>query len=199
MLRIILLSLLSVLWFSPDAFSQKASVSGEVFCGKSGQPIEYATVAVTDTNGKVINGTVTNAEGHYTIPGLSAGIYSMEVRFIGYEKQRVDRIAIRDKKAVYEVGRTVLSPVSTTLGEVSVTGELKGIEHKVDRQVVIGAAAQCSGELAGRSPPEYSLCQGRCRWERDPPGQRQFYPAHRWQTLRSYRFGIAEEHPGRDG
>lgn len=134
--RIILLSLLSVLFLSPDAFSQKASVSGEVFCGKSGQPIEYATVAVADTNGKVINGTVTNAEGHYTIPGLSAGIYSMEVRFIGYEKQRVDRIAIRDKKAVYEVGRTVLMPVSTTLGEVSVTGELKGIEHKVDRQVV---------------------------------------------------------------
>ena len=118
------------------ASAQKATIRGQVVCGGSSNPIEYATVAVSDSTGQLVNGAVSDAAGNYSITGLAPGIYQLEVSFIGYEKQKVPPVVISDRKVQLDAGRTVLMPVSTTLDEVSVTGELKGVEHKVDRQVV---------------------------------------------------------------
>lgn len=116
--------------------AQRAGIHGQVVCGRSGDPIEYATVAVADSAGHLVNGAVTDATGNYAIRGLAPGIYLLEVSFIGYEKQKTPTVEIHDKKELLVIPPIRLIPVSKTLEEVSVTGELRGVEHKVDRQVV---------------------------------------------------------------
>ena len=118
------------------ASAQKAAIRGQVLCGRTGNPIEYATVAVADSAGKLVNGAVTNAPGDFLVSGLSPGTYHLEISFIGYEKHQTSSIVIREKKEVIDAGKITLAPVSKMLDEVSVTGEIKGVEHKVDRQVV---------------------------------------------------------------
>jgi len=118
------------------ASAQKAVIRGQVVCGHTGNPIEYATVAVADSAGKLVNGAVTSAAGDFVVSGISPGTYHLEISFVGYEKQKIPSVVIREKKDVSDAGKITLTPVSKTLDEVSVTGELKGIEHKVDRQVV---------------------------------------------------------------
>lgn len=135
-IRSVFPAFLIILLTSPEVFSQKATITGQVLCNKSGQAIEYATVAVMDSAGNLVNGAVTDAKGYYTIRELQQGSYYLEVSFIGYEKQKLLPIVISDRRVQHDAGKTMLMPFSKTLDEVSVTGGLKGVEHKVDRQVV---------------------------------------------------------------
>lgn len=126
-----------VFFFTTLASSaQKAAIHGQVLCNGTKQPIEYATVALADSTGRLLNGSVSDANGNFAITALSPGQYHLEVSFIGYEKRKTDPIVIHAKNELLVVPAIHLSQDSKTLEEVNVTGALRGIEHKVDRQVV---------------------------------------------------------------
>ena len=59
----------------------KASVSGYVIDAKTQEPIPGATVILVGTN----LGSITNADGYYTIANANPTTYGIQVSFIGYE------------------------------------------------------------------------------------------------------------------
>ena len=94
------------------AFSQSSTLSGTVTDAK-GEPIIGANVAIDNTS----KGTATDAEGKFTVSGLTNGAVSVTVSYIGYQTQ---------KKSVDVSGTTTLNfqlqEDSNALDEVIVTG-----------------------------------------------------------------------------
>ena len=69
-------------------FSQlKATITDEL-----GNPLEYATAAVYNSNGTLVSGVVSEARGIIEFGNLKSGKYNLEVSFIGYEVSKISNI-----------------------------------------------------------------------------------------------------------
>ena len=93
-------------------FSQNSNLTGKITDAK-GEPVIGANVSVDNTS----KATATDAEGNYTVSGLTNGTASVSVSYIGYQSQ---------KKSVEVSGNTTLNfqmqEDSSSLDEVVVTG-----------------------------------------------------------------------------
>ena len=106
MKRIVLLVLLAL---SVGAAAQQGTVRGRVVDAKSGDNIEYATVALLSPKDSTLKGgTVSEANGSFRIEA-PYGTYLMRITFIGYEPQ-------------YYSGRIVLSAdhSNVNLGKIQI-------------------------------------------------------------------------------
>ena len=48
-------------------------ISGTIIDNATNQPVEFATIALIDANGKTIDGTIADAKGKFTIHKISDG------------------------------------------------------------------------------------------------------------------------------
>jgi hypothetical protein len=73
------------------------------FVKSGGQPIPGATITITQQD-KTFS-TVTDADGHYTFPPLSAGAWSVKVDMFGFDSltQNVDYAAVGEKPVNFEL------------------------------------------------------------------------------------------------
>jgi len=119
----------------PCILAQRTTLSGKVICKSSGSALEYATVALFDTSGHLISGSVTAADGTFSLSKINPGKYRLVISFLGYEKIDMEGIVI-DRNQSVKLGEIALQLASSQLNEVQVTGEIRPVEHKIDRQVV---------------------------------------------------------------
>jgi len=114
----------------------KGKVSGVLVDSLSGEKLEFASVAVVSSKDqKVINGTLTDAEGEFKVPEIPLGTYQLRVTFIGYQTKFVEEVTLTPKKPDTDLGKIMLSPADVQLDEVEITSERAVIENKVDRIV----------------------------------------------------------------
>jgi iron complex outermembrane receptor protein len=97
------------------------TITGTVTDKTDGKPIIGASVNVPDLR----RGSITDAEGHYTLNNLPKGIYLVQVTYLGYAtyNQRVDL----SKTTTLDIQ---LVPSSIEAGEVVITGVSKATEIK---------------------------------------------------------------------
>ena len=108
------------------------SISGTVTDAVTGQPIEFATVAMIAPDNTVVNGTTTDSAGRFTIDRIpSAGGYRLLASFIGYRDLITDLSAIPQQDAVIS-----LEPDTEMLEEAVVTARRPVIEQKIDKIVM---------------------------------------------------------------
>ena len=62
-------------------------ITGTVTDAATGKPVSYATVAVLDAAGKVVNGGVCGDDGKFVLPGIPAGTYTVQISFVGYQNE----------------------------------------------------------------------------------------------------------------
>ncbi len=102
----------------PLATSPTGDVAGTVIDSISGKPIAGAAVTVSQ-NGAVVVTTVTDAFGHFIVHNLTAGAYSVEIRYLGYAP------AARDAQVTAGETPTAvavkLNPAPLNLTAISVT------------------------------------------------------------------------------
>jgi outer membrane receptor protein involved in Fe transport len=112
-----------------------AKISGIILDSTSNKGVEFANIALynKETN-KLIDGTIADEKGKFTIEGLADGTYRVQVTFLGYGSSIVDDIKITKERNV-SLPIIKLSEGANTLGEVTVTGQKALIEEKVDRLV----------------------------------------------------------------
>ena len=84
-------------------------LSGRVIVASSGEGLEYATVSAFTTDSTLVNGTVTQSDGTFTLK-LPAGEYRLRIEFIGFAEREV---------AVNLTGRTELEDIEITAEEVN--------------------------------------------------------------------------------
>lgn len=110
-------------------------VSGTVTDGSTGQPVEYATIAIINPQtGKPINGTVADGKGKFMVKELPYGKYDVSISFIGYETI-TKNVEFSDKNQNVDLGQIALAISTKILNEVTVQGEKSLIEERVDRMI----------------------------------------------------------------
>lgn len=110
-------TLLCCLLFTIQAISQQ-SLSGSIMTTDN-TPVIGATVVATDTNGAT-TGTVSDADGNFSLELKEAGSYDLNISYIGYAS--FSRNVTTNSGANLDLGKIILIEASQTLQSVEVVG-----------------------------------------------------------------------------
>ena len=111
-------------------------VTGTVFDFESKHTIEYANIVLlSPMDSSLINGTITDANGIFSLSGIQPGKYIVEVRFIGYKYESFD-IEITSDKQNLDLGEIFIKPDALELNDVVVQGERSPISYQIDKKVI---------------------------------------------------------------
>lgn len=122
--NLLIFLLLPLFCLAQASFKLKGKVSGETI------PLEWADISVSNSEGKIIDGTTTKQDGTFEID-LKKGSYKIGISLLGftdYEKE----IAIENDT---DLGKIILKENTTNLTEVVINSKKKTIEQKTDRLV----------------------------------------------------------------
>lgn len=100
-----------------------ASISGFVRDAESGETLLLANLRLRDT----LIGSATNNSGYFTITGLEAGSYVLQVSYIGYEGLEIEVSLELDEHIRLDIE---LPPISFEVNEIVVTGESQTEEEQ---------------------------------------------------------------------
>lgn len=130
---VLLLWIIGFMTNSVFAQNSKIIVQGIIVEKNSQQPVEFATVMVTDkSTNTIISGTTTDLDGRFIIP-VNATDLQVEISFIGFLTQTISDISIEKGKA--DLGTISIVEDSETLDEVVVRAEKSSTEFKLDKRV----------------------------------------------------------------
>lgn len=93
-------------------------------------PLEWADVSISNSEGKIVDGTTTKQDGTFEI-SLKKGFYKIGVGLLGFEEYEKE-ISIENDT---DLGTIILKENATKLVEVVVQSKKKTIEQKTDRLV----------------------------------------------------------------
>ncbi len=114
----------------------KIKISGTIVDGKSGKAMEYATVSLlTKPDSILTTGTITDAQGHFTLIAKHPGNYIVKIGFIGFERIYKD-VKIKPGDKTIQLGKLQLNPLAENIDEVTVKANSSSMEYKIDRKVV---------------------------------------------------------------
>lgn len=130
------------------AASAKGTVTGSVTDKESGDPIEFATIQMLDSNGKPLAiGGQADINGNFSIANVPDGNYIVRISNLGSVSQ--ERV-ITVNNGVVALGEISLSEDSKVLKEVVVTGVASQMKFELDRKVftvdanIVSAGASAS-------------------------------------------------------
>lgn len=119
-------SMLMLLFFTLNSVLAQQSVKGRVLSAKG--PLEFANVLIKEKS----LGAVTDSLGNFEINRLEAGLYTIQVSLIGFEKQ-TKRITVPLESNFLTFD---LSPLDGSLDEVVVSGTMQEVS-KLDSPVPV--------------------------------------------------------------
>lgn len=115
-----------------DPAKERIKISGTVIEKTTKQPLEYATITITDAaNPKSIAGGITNAKGSFSIE-VAPGIYNIKIEFISFKAVEYNQRKL-DKNT--DLGTIGLVEDAAQLNEVVVRAEKSTVEIKLDKKV----------------------------------------------------------------
>ncbi|MFH1051862.1 MAG: carboxypeptidase-like regulatory domain-containing protein, partial [bacterium] len=146
MSRIIVICLLLFGFLFESGFSQENNnqrnnkfgiIKGQVLEIESHKPLSFAQVSVFNVkNDKLVDGAISDKEGNFIINNLPEGKYYLMIKFIGYEKKKVNSIEITNDNPVFDLEKIELAFSNYETDGVEVTAEKPLVEFKMDKKVV---------------------------------------------------------------
>ncbi|MBP5677314.1 MAG: TonB-dependent receptor [Bacteroidales bacterium] len=117
--------------------AQQGTVKGRVVDARSGENIEYATVALLNpADSALVGGTVTAANGTFSLKA-PYGRYLLRITFVGYEPQYYKSpVTISAERQSVNLGKVAINPQATMMEAVEVTTERSMVEYQLDKRVV---------------------------------------------------------------
>jgi outer membrane receptor protein involved in Fe transport len=123
--------------YNPMQASTKgiAKLSGTILDSTSAKGVEFANIALFNkATNKLVDGTIADEKGKFSIIELADGDYKIEISFIGFGNKTIDNIKIVNGKN-RDLGSIKLASTEKLLNEVTVSSQRAMIEEKVDRLV----------------------------------------------------------------
>jgi len=74
---------------------QKTTLSGIITEQESGDPVIYGSVALYQ-NDVLVTGVETDFDGEYAFADLAAGIYKIEVSYVGFPTKRLTNVEVKE-------------------------------------------------------------------------------------------------------
>ncbi len=102
--------------------AQGGAIHGKVF-DETGQPIYSANISIVD--GPTTTGTTSDFDGQFKIKPLSAGTYTVEVSYLGYQTSKIVGVLVYNNKI------TFLEDITMTLAAYVLEGDYDVIDYKV--------------------------------------------------------------------
>ena len=133
-------------------------VTGKILDSLTKAPLEYATVALTETTaGATTNSVITDAAGNFKFENLPTGNYNVAISYIGYPVKKLNAIVVSTAKPALDLGTLRLAGGARALQEVQVVGEVPLIENKIDKIVYnvekdITASGGTATDVLGKVP-----------------------------------------------
>ncbi len=118
------------------------TINGKVLEKDSNGPMEYATIAIIDKNDEIVEGTITDTKGNYSIE-VKPGIYTVQFEYISYKTERLQNQKLFKNTTLPTVS---LSVDSESLDEVVIRAETTEVQIRLDKKVYnIGKDLTTSG------------------------------------------------------
>ena len=112
--------------------STKVKITGKVIEKVTKQPLEYATITLTNTNNpKAVSGGITNAAGEFDLD-VNTGTYDIKIEFISFAASEIKSKAISE---MTNLGVIELAEDATQLNTVEVRAERTTVDIKLDKKV----------------------------------------------------------------
>ena len=115
--------------------SESGIIKGMVYDKETYLPLEYATVTIFKKD-SLINGSISNSAGSFSIKGIEYGEYKLEFSFIGYESVYRENVIVLKSNKKIDLGKIYLIPKTEMLKEAVVTSDASLITYKIDRKVL---------------------------------------------------------------
>lgn len=122
------------------------------------QPVDVATVSLMRLPDSVfVKAEFTDVDGKFEFVEIPAGIYFLNVSFLGYKDYATDTFTVVDGGTISNLPEIILRPDGLELAEVSVVAQRPFIERKADRMIInvensILAAGSNALEVLERAP-----------------------------------------------
>lgn len=121
-----------LIFLSSVALTAQVTIKGKVLEQNSNQPLEFATVILTNPATKqIIAGETTDQNGEYTIK-TKQGTYDIKVEFIGFKNKSIQNIFLSKNQTIPTF---FLEEDAEKLDEIEVTAEKSTTEYKLDKRV----------------------------------------------------------------
>ena len=112
--------------------AQSITVKGNIFEQGTNVPLEYATIAFTNTSDtSKINGGITNEKGEYSID-IEKGTYNITLEYIGFKTVTLKNVNLQNSKTL---ANQFLSEDVESLEEISIIVEKTTVEIKLDKKI----------------------------------------------------------------
>ena len=115
--------------------AQKGNISGKVVDGKDSSPLPYVSAAIlkATADSSIVNGSITDDNGVFTVKNVPYGKYILKLSFVGY-KDITQNIEV--KSSNNNIGTNKLQTSSENLQEVQIVGAKQMMEYKLDKRVI---------------------------------------------------------------
>lgn len=120
------------LLFSASLFAQDYSIRGFLYDKSNGEPVGFEKVKLLKSDSTIVAGAVTDINGFFSIPKLSAGKYIVKVEVIKFETA-YQNVEVKETKKIYDVKFELeKKDVIKVLDEVVVSAENKTKRTEVE-------------------------------------------------------------------
>jgi outer membrane receptor protein involved in Fe transport len=146
-----LLILLLILTVVVSSWAQvtKVTLSGTVQDRHVGRKLPYVNVMLkTAEDSAFVSGTITNADGLFSIAGIAPGNYVVELSYLGYTRKRTPLLIGRLSEFL-DLGIIEFEEATTILGEIVVEGTTDAVAETMEKKVfkIEDNIAQTGGSL----------------------------------------------------
>ncbi|MCX2476972.1 outer membrane beta-barrel family protein [Pedobacter sp. MC2016-05] len=155
-LRKILGFIALLLWTQIAVAQQEGRILGVVKT-TLGKPIEYASVALKQSDDKIFKGVLTDSVGKFSFANLPNGTYKLVISSMGHINQTLPNFQVNASNKVFNFSDIQLADDAKQLAAVQVTGQRKVIEQSMDKMTLnvehsILAEGSTALELLERAP-----------------------------------------------
>ena len=113
----------------------KGNIGGKVMDSKTGEPLEFANISLTNTRwSKIVEGTITDEKGKFFMNKIRSGKYQINISFIGYEPQEID-FELTKRKPDVKLDDILMVANNEMLSEVKISEQKPIYENKIDKIV----------------------------------------------------------------
>lgn len=117
--------------------SGNGEIRGSVGLSTSDQAIEYATISLfSETDSSLVTGTLSSADGTFSIKEVAFGKYFLQVKFFGFTTKTLSGIELSKEQPLFETERLELVAATKELEGVEISERQNQITFTIDKQVV---------------------------------------------------------------
>ncbi|MFW0718532.1 TonB-dependent receptor domain-containing protein [Pedobacter sp. N23S346] len=119
-----------------SVFAQSEAAINGLVVMESGSPVEFASVALQNIEGKGIKGTLTDSLGRFSFSNVSRGQYRVKISNMGFISHQTEIFQLTEQKHVAFLGKLKLIEDAQTLNAVTISVQKKVIEQSVDKMTI---------------------------------------------------------------